>query len=165
MLSPRSADYLETVYLLSLENDTVGVSQVAAERGVTIPTARSAIARLRKAGYVRQERYGKILLTKLGRSRAESVYRTHRTIFRFLHDVLGVDAETADAEACKMEHGLSEKTRARLVEFLNQQCAPQVPGKIEETRGYRGETGPREAGSRRQTGNEVSERGQKPGGR
>ncbi len=130
MLSPRSADYLETVYLLSLENDTVGVSQVATERGVTVPTARSAIARLRKDGYVRQERYGKILLTELGRSRAESVYRTHSVIFRFLHDILGVDAETADTEACKMEHGLSEKTRARLVEFLDEQCAPEEAGEV-----------------------------------
>jgi DtxR family Mn-dependent transcriptional regulator len=119
MLSPRTLDYLETVYLLSLERDTVGVSQVAAERDVTIPTARSAIERLRKAGFVKQERYGKILLTESGRKRAESVYRTHSVIFRFLHDVLGVDAETADAEACKMEHGLSEDTRARLVDFLN----------------------------------------------
>ncbi len=50
MLSARNADYLETVYLLSLRNDTVGVSQVAAERDVTVPTARSAIARLRKDG-------------------------------------------------------------------------------------------------------------------
>jgi DtxR family Mn-dependent transcriptional regulator len=119
MLSPRTLDYLETVYLLSLRRDTVGVSQVAAERDVTIPTARSAIVRLRTAGFVRQERYGKILLTEKGRKRAESVYRTHRVIFRFLHDVLGVDAETADAEACKMEHGLSENTRARLVDFLD----------------------------------------------
>ena len=60
MLSPRTVDYLETIYLLSLEQDTVGVSQVAAQRDVTIPTARSAILRLRKAGLVRQERYGKI---------------------------------------------------------------------------------------------------------
>jgi len=125
MLSARSADYLETVYLLSLNNDTVGVSQVAAERGVTIPTARSAIRRLRDAGFVRQERYGKILLTEMGRKRAESVYRTHEVIFRFLHEVLGVDPGTADAEACKMEHGLSEDTRSRLVEFLDEQCASE----------------------------------------
>ena len=118
MLSARTIDYLETVYLLSLEQDTVGVSQVAAERDVTIPTARSAIGRLRDAGFVRQERYGKILLTEAGRKRAESVYRTHSVIFRFLHDVLGVDEETADSEACVMEHGLSEKTRARLARFL-----------------------------------------------
>jgi DtxR family Mn-dependent transcriptional regulator len=125
MLSARSADYLETVYLLSLRNDTVGVSQVAAERGVTIPTARAGIRRLRDAGYVRQERYGKILLTEQGRTRAESVYRTHEVIYRFLHEVLGVDAETADNEACKMEHGLSENTRKRLVDFLNDQCATE----------------------------------------
>ena len=119
MLSARTLDYLETVYLLSLEKDTVGVSQVAAERDVTIPTARSAIERLRKSGFVKQERYGKILLTEKGRMRAESVYRTHTVIFRFLHEVLGVDEETADAEACEMEHGLSEDTRARLVVFLD----------------------------------------------
>ena len=119
MLTPRTADYLETIYVLSLANDTVGVSQVAMERHVTIPTARSAILRLRDAGLVRQERYGKILLTEPGRDRAESVYRTHKIIFRFLHEVLGVDTETADAEACKREHGLSEETRARLVEFLD----------------------------------------------
>ena len=122
MLTARTVDYLETIYLLSLEQDTVGVSQVAAQREVTIPTARSAILRLREAGYVRQERYGKILLTETGRSRAESVYRTHKVIYRFLHEVLGVDPETADSEACKMEHGLSEETRVRLVEFLDDQC-------------------------------------------
>lgn len=121
MLTPRTADYLETIYVLSLANDTVGVSQVAAERSVTIPTARSAVVKLRDAGLVRQERYGKILLTETGRQRAESVYRTHKAMFRFLHDVLGVNAETADAEACIMEHGLSESTRARLVEFLDSQ--------------------------------------------
>jgi len=122
MLSARTADYLETIYLLSLRNDTVGVSQVAAERGVTTPTARAAIGRLRKAGYVRQERYGKVMLTNSGRRRAESVYRSHRVIFRFLHEVLGVDTEKADSEACAMEHGLSEDTRSRLVRFLDSQA-------------------------------------------
>ncbi|MFH1864827.1 MAG: metal-dependent transcriptional regulator [Candidatus Eisenbacteria bacterium] len=128
MLTARSADYLETIYVLSLANDTVGVSQVAAERSVTIPTARSAVVRLRGAGLVRQERYGKILLTESGRKRAESVYRTHRAMFRFLHEVLGVDPETADSEACRLEHGLSEDTRARLVEFLDRQCSDDECG-------------------------------------
>lgn len=123
MLTARTADYLETIYVLSLANDTVGVSQVAAQRSVTIPTARSAVVRLRDEGLIRQERYGKILLTESGRRRAESVYRTHKAIFRFLHEVLGINAETADAEACVMEHGLSEDTRVRLVEFLDRQCS------------------------------------------
>ena len=99
MLTPRTVDYLETIYLLSQRQDTVGVSQVAAERGVTIPTARAAVRKLKDAGYVRQERYGKIVLTKKGTGRAATVYRTHTVLYRFLHGVLGVAAEKADAEA------------------------------------------------------------------
>ncbi len=119
MLSERAADYLETIYLLSLRQDTVGVSEVAEERGVTTPTARSAIGRLKADGLVRQRRYGKVVLTETGRRRAAIVYRRHTLLFRFLHDVLGVDPEKADAEACRLEHGLSEETLERLVNFLD----------------------------------------------
>jgi len=117
-LSARTTDYLETVYLLSRRQDTVGISQVAAERGVTVPTARAAIRRLKDDGCVRQERYGKIVLTPDGQRRAARIYRTHSALFRFLHEVLGVPAATADADACRLEHGLSERTIALLVSFL-----------------------------------------------
>ena len=120
MLTARAVDYLETIYLLSLKNDTVGVSQVAAERGVTIPTARAAVRRLKDGGFIRQERFGKILLTEKGRARAETVYGTHRALFRFLHEVLGVERDLADREACKLEHGLSQETKARLVSFMDE---------------------------------------------
>jgi DtxR family Mn-dependent transcriptional regulator len=119
MLSDRTSDYLETIYLLSLRQDTVGISQVAAARGVTIPTARAAVRRLKDDGCIRQERYGKIILTDDGRERAASVYRTHSALYRFLHTVLGVPAETADADACRLEHGLSETTLGRLMDFLD----------------------------------------------
>ena len=128
MLTPRTIDYLETVYLLSQRQDTVGVSQVAAERDVTIPTARSAIRRLKDAGYVRQERYGKIVLTRKGATRAATVYRTHKVLYRFLHDVLGVTRETADDEACRLEHGLSGDTLSRPIDFLDKH--PELAGPI-----------------------------------
>lgn len=119
MLSDRTSDYLETIYLLSLRQDTVGISQVAAARGVTVPTARAAVRRLKDDGCIRQERYGKILLTDAGRERAARVYGTHSTLFRFLRDVLGVPADTADADACRLEHGLSDETLGRLMAFLD----------------------------------------------
>ena len=119
MLTARAADYLETIYLLSLSNDTVGVSRVAAERKVTIPTARAAVGRLRDLGYVRQERYGKIVLTEKGRHHAATTYRTHKALFRFLREVLKVDAAAADREACRLEHGLGRDTLGRLVLFLD----------------------------------------------
>jgi DtxR family Mn-dependent transcriptional regulator len=135
MLTPRTTDYLETIYLLSLDHDTVGVSQVAAEREVTIPTARSAIGRLKRAGYVRQERYGKIVLTDDGEARAKGVYRTHRVLYRFLHDVLGVESHEADPEACRLEHGLSEDTLSRLVRFLDGH--PELAGSDDEPEAVR----------------------------
>ena len=52
------------------------------------------------------------------------MYRTHSTLFRFLHDVLGVPVETADADACRLEHGLSDTTLGRLTEFLKAAAAP-----------------------------------------
>lgn len=119
MLTPRAADYLETVYLLSLSQDTVGISQVAAERGVTVPSARAAMLRLKNKGYVRQERYGKIVLTDEGRERAVQVYRKHSVIYRFLTGVLGVEPETADTEACRLEHELGPKTLSKLAGFMN----------------------------------------------
>jgi Mn-dependent DtxR family transcriptional regulator len=134
MLSDRTSDYLETIYLLSLRQDTVGISQVAAARGVTIPTARAAMGRLKKDGCIRQERYGKILLTDDGRERAARVYRTHSTLFRFLHDVLGVTVETADADACRLEHGLSDATLGRLTEFLDSHAAPATDNATRRTR-------------------------------
>jgi Mn-dependent DtxR family transcriptional regulator len=118
MLSVRATDYLETIYLLSLRHDTVGISQVAAQRDVTIPTARSGVIRLKRNGLVRQERYGKVVLTEEGRLQAAEIYRTHTLLFRFLHDTLGVERERADTEACRLEHDLSADTVARLVEFM-----------------------------------------------
>jgi len=123
VLTPRAVDYLETIYLLSLRHDTVGVSQVAAERDVTIPTARSAVGRLKTGGYVRQEHYGKLVLTEKGLRRGAEIYRAHSVIFKFLHGVLGVDEERADAEACRLEHGLSADTVARLVAFLERRAS------------------------------------------
>jgi DtxR family Mn-dependent transcriptional regulator len=128
MLSPRTVDYLETIYLLSLENDTVGVTQVAAGRSVTIPTARAAVGRLKDEGYVRQERYGKIVLTDKGRERARTVYRSHTVLFRFLHEVLGVAPDCADDEACRLEHGLSQDTLAKLIRFLNDGAGSTAAG-------------------------------------
>ncbi|MCK4512844.1 metal-dependent transcriptional regulator [bacterium] len=121
MLSVKATDYLETIYLLSLRHDTVGVSQVAAERSVTIPTARSGVDRLKRKGFVRQEHYGKVVLTKQGRLRAAEIYRTHTLLFHFLHDVLGVERERADTEACRLEHDLSADTVARLTRFMEKE--------------------------------------------
>lgn len=67
---------------------------------------------------VEQELYGAIILTPLGSSRAKEVVRRHTLLKRFLTEVLGVRAEVADEDACRMEHVISEETISRLIDHM-----------------------------------------------
>lgn len=118
-LTDKDQDYLETIYRISRHSDTVGVTDVAKARSVTVPTARTAVARLVRNGLVRQQLYGKIMLNQEGERLGEELYNVHRTLRRFLADVLLLDPKQADEEACRMEHGLSKATLRRLTLFLD----------------------------------------------
>jgi len=117
-ISPKIEDYLETIYRLSLENDTVGVSDVAKARNVSVPTARTAVTRLQEYGFVHQKHYGKIILHDSGLKKAKEIFKVHKTLRRFLTRILGVEPELAEDEACTMEHGLSLKTLEKLDIFM-----------------------------------------------
>jgi DtxR family Mn-dependent transcriptional regulator len=129
-LTAKDEDYLETIYRIAQECDTVGVTDVAKARDVSVPTVRSAIKRLAENGLVRQEHYGKIMLEDSGRKLGREIYTVHRTLRRFLSDVLLIDPERADEEACLMEHGLSKSTLKRITLFLDAitNCSQGRPG-------------------------------------
>ncbi len=118
-LTPKDEDYLETIYRISRDSDTVGVTDIARARNVTVPTARTAVSRLIRYGLVRQQHYGKIMLNNDGEKLGAQLYSVHRTLRRFLAEVLLLDANKADEEACRMEHGLSRSTLKRLTLFLD----------------------------------------------
>jgi Mn-dependent DtxR family transcriptional regulator len=67
---------------------------------------------------VEQQHYGDITLTKLGAVYARGVQDRHEVLSSFLEDVLGVEAEKAVEEACKMEHAISDETLQSWVEFM-----------------------------------------------
>ncbi len=117
-LSSKKEDYLETIYRLSSEIDSVGISDIARERGVTLPTVTSAVAGLKEKGYLNQRHYGKVTLTSTGETKAIAIYEAHKTIKRFLVEVLGLPENLSESEACKMEHGLSHETLERLKHFI-----------------------------------------------
>jgi DtxR family Mn-dependent transcriptional regulator len=70
------------------------------------------------------------MLEPKGRQRALQVYAGHRVLLRFFTDVLLLDSESAERDACRMEHGLSKKTLNRLVLFLEavEKCSGTEPG-------------------------------------
>lgn len=113
-------DYLEAVLELEQERGTVRLTDVAHQVGVTKPSASRAMKILQSDGYIHQETYGTIELTAKGRRKASQVYGRHQTLTTFLEEVLGVDPETAEHDACRMEHILSAKTMERLSAFMDE---------------------------------------------
>ncbi len=123
-ISPSSEDYLEMIYNLYLKNSAVRTTDIAAELGVSKPSVNRAIKMLMAQGFVEHELYSEIVLTKRGIEFARRVLHRHNLIKSFLVEVLGVDGQTAEVEACNIEHYLSEDTISRLGEHIKKQKVP-----------------------------------------
>ena len=108
-----SEDYLETMLMMQQQHGYIRSIDVAEHLGVTKPSVTYATKRLRENGYITMDKDGLITLTDTGMTIAESMLDRHHTLTRFLM-ALGVDAATAEADACKMEHDISEQTYAAL---------------------------------------------------
>lgn len=121
-LTMASEDYLESIYRIMLEQDAfesgIRSVDVADQLDVSKASVNKALATLKERGMVEQSRYGRVMLTEEGRAYATDVWHRHRTLRLFLTEELGVDAETADDEACLMEHDLSADTMARWCAYL-----------------------------------------------
>ena len=98
-----SEDYLETMLMLRNSLGYVRSVDVAEHLGVTKPSVTYATKRLRENGYIEMDKDGLITLTDAGMQIASKMLQRHQTLTRFLVS-LGVDPETAEEDACKMEH-------------------------------------------------------------
>ncbi len=113
-------NYLETILLLEMRNGTVRAVDIANELGYSKPSVTRAMGVLKKAGLVDQELYGTIQLTEAGRKRANEIYDRHVLIKEFLMTVLSLDAGTAEADACRIEHIVSQTTIDRIRALLQE---------------------------------------------
>ena len=110
-------DYLETIYLLVQSNGHARVRDVAAALHVKMPSVIKAVLELKKQGYVTQEPYGAVELTETGVSAASQILGRHTLLKEFLL-LLNVADETAEKDACAMEHFLGAETLARITDFV-----------------------------------------------
>jgi DtxR family Mn-dependent transcriptional regulator len=106
-------DYLEMVSFLS-DDGEVRVTDIASRLGVSKPSVLTALRSLEDQGLLEHERYRTVTLTKKGGAAAASIRERHSFLTVFLRDVLGVSAETAEKDACRMEHFLSEETLKKI---------------------------------------------------
>ncbi len=101
--------YLETVYVLSKELPIVRAIDICEYRGVSKPSVSRAVGILKNGGYIDCGEDGGLTLTELGLEVAKKMYERHTVLTDYLVS-LGVDAETASEDACKIEHVISEAT-------------------------------------------------------
>lgn len=124
-LTSHMEDYLEAISLVSDENGVARVTDIRDMLGVKTPSVTGAINALAKEGFLKHEPYGGVELTAKGRRAAEDVKKRHAILSRFLTEIIGVSAKTAEIDACKMEHTVSRETINKLHEFLHKQTGAQ----------------------------------------
>ena len=101
--------YLETIYILSQKSSAVRGIDVGEYMGFSKPSVSRAVGLLKSEGFVKIDEYGYIKLTETGKAKAKIIYERH-TLLTQLFRGLGVDEETAEEDACRIEHYISEKT-------------------------------------------------------
>jgi len=121
-------DYLESIIMLREGKEAVRVSQMSKALGVKMPSVTSALKKLSQQGLVEHQRYGRARLTPDGERIAKDVLRRHEALRRFVTEILNVDPEIAEADACKMEHSISPVTQKKLAKFIEFVLSrPKVP--------------------------------------
>ncbi len=110
--------YLETIYVLTKKMNSVRSIDVGEYMGYSKPSVSRAIGLLKSGGYVTVDEEGHLHLTELGFEIASKINERHRVITELLVRI-GVDKETAEEDACKIEHAISDASFQALKEYFN----------------------------------------------
>ncbi len=117
-MTPAIENYLEAIFNLDKEKRVVRVKDIAKRLGVKMPTVTNMLKTLSERELIEYEKYEYLELTKKGSDVGEEIDRRHHVLRSFLTDILGIDLEKADEEACKMEHAVGASTMDRFVLFM-----------------------------------------------
>ena len=110
--------YLETIYVLSKKKGDVRSLDVAEYMGFSKPSVCRAVAVLQNSGHLLKNREGYLTLTESGRAVGEKIYSRHLLLTAFLVK-LGVAEDVAAADACKMEHDISDESINAIRRFID----------------------------------------------
>jgi DtxR family Mn-dependent transcriptional regulator len=117
-LSASLEDYLEAIYHLTAGQDVARSKDIAEAMKVSRASVTGALKTLSEKGLVNYKPYGYATLTAAGQRVARRVVRRHEVLTRFFEGLLGAEATTAQAAACRAEHTLGPEITARLMAFM-----------------------------------------------
>ncbi len=110
--------YLESIYLLIQEKGFVRSVDVCEKMGYSKPSVSRAVGILKRGGYLSTDKEGYLTLTEKGRMVAERTYERH-TLLTAVFISLGVPEDVATADACKIEHYISDTTFQALKDAIH----------------------------------------------
>jgi len=137
-LSASLENYLEAIHHIVAEKQAAKPRDIAKRMQVNNSSVTGALRALAERGLVNYAPFDVVTLTRPGSTIAESVVRRHEALSDFFVRVLGVDEETAEESACKMEHEISPLILERFIQFAEfMELCPRRGVNWKEDVGYR----------------------------
>ncbi|MDZ7292897.1 MAG: metal-dependent transcriptional regulator [candidate division KSB1 bacterium] len=118
-ITHSSAHHLMAIHELLDRNGYARVTDVAKFLGITRGSVSVTLKALKNKGYVTEDDNKFLRLTMAGSRMVETVAANRHVLLKFLRDVLALNPEQAEIDACKVEHLLSQETGVRLLQFLD----------------------------------------------
>lgn len=118
-LSASLEDYLEAIYLIVQRKQAARAKDVGEHLNVGRSSVTGALQALAKRELINYAPYDVVTLTEKGHTVAQKIAQRHEVLKDFFVKILAVDADEADAAACKIEHAISEKILERFVDFAD----------------------------------------------
>lgn len=119
-VSMSHEDYLEAIVMLGgSDEQSVRSVDIAKQMNVSKASVNKAVGLLKEKGLAEQPYYGDVTLTERGYTYAQAVYKRHRYLTAFLSKGLGIPEETAEEEACLMEHAISDESFKKWVAYID----------------------------------------------
>ena len=109
--------YLETIHVLSKTNAHVRSIDISEHMGYSKPSVSRAVGILKRDGLLVMDKDGSLSLTDYGKETAKKIFERHTLLTAFLKHI-GVSAETASDDACKIEHVISDETISAMKSFI-----------------------------------------------
>lgn len=113
-------DYLETILILRQRTGAVRSIDIVHEMELSKPSVSRAMGILREGGFINVDESGYITLTDEGERVAQTIYERHKVFTEWLI-YLGVNADTAARDACRLEHAISEESFEKLKEHIERE--------------------------------------------
>ena len=134
------AEYLETIYNVTMEGEPVIAARLAEKFRVSAPNVTAILQRMEHECLITRDEHKVVSLTPHGKTRAEAALRRHRLTERFLQQMLELDWITAHEQAHHLEHGLTPEIESRMDTVLGHPATcphgNPIPGGVPDAAGY-----------------------------